>query len=87
MEVSKSLQVREIVYNVCVAVSINRISQVLFQTSAKDNNNKYFIIQLLERDEGNCYWVWFHWGRVGYKVSFIDHFSYLSDCTVVYLVT
>ncbi|CAG9537634.1 unnamed protein product [Cercopithifilaria johnstoni] len=40
---------------------------LLNQTSAQYNNNKYFIIQLLESDVEKRYWVWFHWGRVGYK--------------------
>uniref|UniRef100_A0A915PS88 Poly [ADP-ribose] polymerase n=1 Tax=Setaria digitata TaxID=48799 RepID=A0A915PS88_9BILA len=40
---------------------------VLNQTSAQHNNNKYFIMQLLESDVQQHYWVWFHWGRVGYK--------------------
>uniref|UniRef100_A0A1I7VNJ8 Poly [ADP-ribose] polymerase n=1 Tax=Loa loa TaxID=7209 RepID=A0A1I7VNJ8_LOALO len=40
---------------------------LLNQTNAQHNNNKYFIIQLLECDEEKRYWVWFRWGRVGYK--------------------
>uniref|UniRef100_A0A183HF53 NAD(+) ADP-ribosyltransferase n=1 Tax=Onchocerca flexuosa TaxID=387005 RepID=A0A183HF53_9BILA len=40
---------------------------LLNQTSAQHNNNKYFIMQLLESDGSKQYWVWFHWGRVGYK--------------------
>ena len=32
-----------------------------------NNNNKYFIIQLLEDDNKKVYSVWFLWGRVGYK--------------------
>ncbi|MCP9257339.1 Parp protein [Dirofilaria immitis] len=40
---------------------------LLNQTSTQHNKNKYFIIQLLESDISNQYWVWFHWGRVGYK--------------------
>jgi poly [ADP-ribose] polymerase len=36
------------------------------------NNNKFYIIQLLEGDSGqeNTYYVWTRWGRVG-KVSFL----------------
>ncbi|VDM93894.1 unnamed protein product, partial [Onchocerca ochengi] len=40
---------------------------LLNQTSAIHNKNKYFIMQLLESDRTEQYWVWFHWGRVGYK--------------------
>jgi len=38
-----------------------------FQTNVGNNNNKYFVIQLLEEDSKKSYYVWFRWGRVGYK--------------------
>lgn len=40
---------------------------MLNQTNVGNNNNKYFIIQLLEDDGRKSYSVWFRWGRVGYK--------------------
>ncbi len=38
-----------------------------FQTNVQNNNNKYFVIQLLEDDAKKAYSVWFRWGRVGFK--------------------
>ncbi|VDI78312.1 poly [ADP-ribose] polymerase, partial [Mytilus galloprovincialis] len=40
---------------------------MLNQTNVGNNNNKYFMIQLLEEDSKKSYHVWFRWGRVGYK--------------------
>ena len=40
---------------------------MLNQTDIKNNNNKYYLIQLLEGDGENQYWVWMRWGRVGYN--------------------
>ena len=37
------------------------------QTNVGNNNNKYFIIQLLEETGKKAYHVWLRWGRVGYK--------------------
>ncbi|CAG8726594.1 11589_t:CDS:2, partial [Racocetra persica] len=39
---------------------------LLNQTNAGANNNKFFIIQLLESDSGGSYYVYSRWGRVGY---------------------
>ncbi|CAG8520900.1 3017_t:CDS:1, partial [Cetraspora pellucida] len=39
---------------------------LLNQTNAGANNNKFFIIQLLESDSGGNYYVYSRWGRVGY---------------------
>ncbi|GMT33620.1 hypothetical protein PFISCL1PPCAC_24917, partial [Pristionchus fissidentatus] len=39
---------------------------MLNQTNIGNNNNKYYVIQLLEDDSKNEYSVWFRWGRVGY---------------------
>eukprot|EP00048_Salpingoeca_helianthica_P015051 m.224790 g.224790 ORF g.224790 m.224790 type:complete len:654 (+) comp16545_c0_seq1:57-2018(+) len=36
---------------------------MLNQTNIGQNNNKYYVIQLLER--GGTYWTWNRWGRVG----------------------
>ena len=37
------------------------------QTNVGNNNNKYYIIQLLEETGKKAYYVWQRWGRVGYK--------------------
>lgn len=39
-------------------------SITLNQTNIGGNNNKFYIIQLLEDDKG-AYWTWNRWGRVG----------------------
>ncbi|TGZ69293.1 hypothetical protein CRM22_003812 [Opisthorchis felineus] len=38
---------------------------MLNQTNVQHNNNKYYVIQLLEDDNAPNYSVWFRWGRVG----------------------
>ncbi|KAJ3332829.1 Poly [ADP-ribose] polymerase 2 [Blyttiomyces sp. JEL0837] len=38
---------------------------LLNQTDIKNNNNKFYIIQLLKYDSRNEYMVWTRWGRVG----------------------
>ncbi|XP_067462608.1 poly [ADP-ribose] polymerase 2-like isoform X1 [Thunnus thynnus] len=38
---------------------------MLNQTNLQFNNNKYYLIQLLEDDGSKCYSVWMRWGRVG----------------------
>lgn len=40
---------------------------MLNQTNIQNNNNKYYLIQLLRSDKGTSYAVWMRWGRVGYK--------------------
>uniref|UniRef100_A0A914YDV9 NAD(+) ADP-ribosyltransferase n=1 Tax=Panagrolaimus superbus TaxID=310955 RepID=A0A914YDV9_9BILA len=43
-------------------------SVMLNQTNIAQNNNKYFLCQLLEsKVSANCYYVFFRWGRVGLK--------------------
>ena len=42
---------------------------MLNQTNVGSNNNKYYLIQLLEANSGGCYYTWFRWGRVGYAQS------------------
>ena len=37
------------------------------QTNIGNNNNKYYVIQLLEDDARKVYSVWQRWGRVGFK--------------------
>ena len=38
---------------------------VLISSQIGNNNNKFYVIQLLESDGGGSYWVWNRWGRVG----------------------
>lgn len=38
---------------------------MLNQTYLQFNNNKYYLIQLLQDDNGKAYSVWMRWGRVG----------------------
>ncbi|XP_013868462.1 poly [ADP-ribose] polymerase 2 [Austrofundulus limnaeus] len=38
---------------------------MLNQTNLQFNNNKYYLIQLLEDDSSKAYSVWMRWGRVG----------------------
>ncbi|TPP58726.1 Poly [ADP-ribose] polymerase [Fasciola gigantica] len=38
---------------------------MLNQTNLQHNNNKYYLLQLLEDDDSKNYSVWFRWGRVG----------------------
>ncbi|VDO01998.1 unnamed protein product [Rodentolepis nana] len=38
---------------------------MLNQTNLQNNNNKYYMGQVLEDDSGGNYSVWFRWGRVG----------------------
>ena len=40
---------------------------MLNQTQTGLNNNKFYILQLLEGDSGQGYGVWMRWGRVGYS--------------------
>ncbi|XP_043195197.1 poly [ADP-ribose] polymerase 2-like [Amphibalanus amphitrite] len=40
---------------------------MLNQTNIGNNNNKYYLIQLLEKDGSGSYSVWMRWGRVGFK--------------------
>ncbi|GAB1609093.1 poly [ADP-ribose] polymerase 2-like [Argonauta hians] len=40
---------------------------MLNQTNALNNNNKFYLIQLLQNDTSSHYYVWLRWGRVGYK--------------------
>ncbi|CAG8739026.1 2183_t:CDS:1, partial [Acaulospora morrowiae] len=39
---------------------------LLNQTNVANNNNKFFVIQLLKLDSANQYFVFTRWGRVGY---------------------
>eukprot|EP00698_Gefionella_okellyi_P015443 TRINITY_DN4356_c0_g4_i1.p1 TRINITY_DN4356_c0_g4~~TRINITY_DN4356_c0_g4_i1.p1 ORF type:complete len:688 (+),score=193.99 TRINITY_DN4356_c0_g4_i1:102-2165(+) len=38
---------------------------MLNQTEIAKNNNKFYVIQVLESDAGGSFWIWNRWGRVG----------------------
>ncbi|KAJ7536807.1 hypothetical protein O6H91_12G082200 [Diphasiastrum complanatum] len=40
---------------------------MLNQTNVGDNNNKFYVLQVLESDTGNSYYTYNRWGRVGVK--------------------
>lgn len=40
---------------------------MLNQTNVANNNNKYYLIQLLEDNSAKKYYVWQRWGRVGFS--------------------
>lgn len=40
---------------------------MLNQTNVMNNNNKYYLIQLLEDNRAKKYYVWQRWGRVGFS--------------------
>ena len=40
---------------------------MLNQTNIQNNNNKYFLLQLLVDPKSKLYFTWFRWGRVGYN--------------------
>lgn len=42
-------------------------SATLNQSNMMQNNNKYYIIQVLESDNAKSCYMWTRWGRVGYK--------------------
>ncbi|MFS7901678.1 putative NAD(+) ADP-ribosyltransferase transcription regulator SAP family [Helianthus anomalus] len=50
----------------------------LNQTNVGDNNNKFYIIQALESDDGSAYMVYNRWGRVGVKGQDKLHGPYTS---------
>lgn len=37
------------------------------QTNLQNNNNKFYLMQLLEDDNRRVFSVWFRWGRVGFR--------------------
>ncbi|XP_028834041.1 poly [ADP-ribose] polymerase 2 isoform X2 [Denticeps clupeoides] len=51
---------------------------MLNQTNLQFNNNKYYLIQLLQDDAAKVFSVWMRWGRVG-KVGQNSLMSYGSD--------
>ncbi|WOG94738.1 hypothetical protein DCAR_0314035 [Daucus carota subsp. sativus] len=56
---------------------------MLNQTNVGDNNNKFYVLQLLESDDGVRYMVYNRWGRVGIKGQDKLHGPYTSlDCAI-----
>ncbi|XP_028392004.1 poly [ADP-ribose] polymerase 2-like [Dendronephthya gigantea] len=51
---------------------------MLNQTNLKNNNNKYYLLQLLKDTSTNRYHVWFRWGQVGFAGQ-NSLFSYGGD--------
>lgn len=43
----------------------NVYDAMLNQTNLKNNNNKFYLMQVLQSDNSKGYAVWFRWGRVG----------------------
>ncbi|XP_057963916.1 poly [ADP-ribose] polymerase 2 [Malania oleifera] len=50
----------------------------LNQTNVGDNNNKFYVIQVLESDDGGTFMVYNRWGRVGVKGQDKIHGPYTS---------
>jgi len=48
---------------------------VLNQTNISQNNNKFFIIQVIKENKANKFYAWIRWGRVGYTGQ-----TALTDC-------
>ena len=49
---------------------------MLNQTNIQNNNNKYFLLQVLTGPSSNQYHTWFRWGRVGYDgQKSLSHFG------------
>ncbi|CAF2007593.1 unnamed protein product [Rotaria magnacalcarata] len=49
---------------------------MLNQTNVGNNNNKFYLIQLLEENNAKKYYVWLRWGRVGYNgQNNLEHFG------------
>ncbi|KAK4273226.1 hypothetical protein QN277_021668 [Acacia crassicarpa] len=51
---------------------------MLNQTNVGDNNNKFYVIQVLESDDGGKFLVYNRWGRVGVKGQDKIHGPYTS---------
>ena len=49
----------------CHVLSVGQetYSATLNQTNIGQNNNKFYIIQVLAHDTASRYWLWTHWGR------------------------
>lgn len=47
----------------------NKYTAVLGLTDYQKQINKYYILQLLQSDNGNQYWLYRSWGRIGTKIG------------------
>ena len=57
---------KECLANYHVYASGNNIyNAMLNQTNVGQNNNKYYLLQILKHNKASDYCVWFRWGRVG----------------------
>ncbi|XP_054802081.1 poly [ADP-ribose] polymerase 2 isoform X2 [Prosopis cineraria] len=56
---------------------------MLSQTNVGDNNNKFYVIQVLESDDGGKFLVYNRWGRVGVKGQDKIHGPYASCETAI----
>lgn len=41
------------------------LDAMLNQTNIENNNNKFYLLQVLKHDSQETYYTWFRWGRVG----------------------
>ncbi|XP_050235660.1 poly [ADP-ribose] polymerase 2 [Mercurialis annua] len=57
---------------------------MLNQTNVGDNNNKFYVIQLLESDDGGRFIVYNRWGRVGVRGQDKVFGPYTSRDTAIY---
>lgn len=55
-------------------------SATLNQTNIGQNNNKFYIVQVLAHDTRPEYWLWSHWGRGLLLLSLLLQCS--QDCLV-----
>ncbi|XP_028781911.1 poly [ADP-ribose] polymerase 2-like isoform X2 [Neltuma alba] len=66
-------------YHVLQMASAGEIyDATLNQTNVGDNNNKFYVIQVLESDDGGKFLVYNRWGRVGVKGQDKIHGPYAS---------
>ncbi|OVA12704.1 SAP domain [Macleaya cordata] len=56
---------------------------MLNQTNVSDNNNKFYMIQALESDDGGTFMVYNRWGRVGIKGQEKLHGPYTSRSSAI----
>lgn len=58
---------------------------MLNQTNIAQNNNKFYVLQLLEDATASRWWLWTRWGRVGFKgQSSLVSFNSLSAAKLAF---
>lgn len=60
-------------------------SAVLTQTDLGANKNKFYIVQLHKDITGKEYYVWHHWGRIGYKGRHMEKKCGLLEAKKIFL--